>query len=391
MKRPRLWSVIVVALFIPPIALFSGCGSSSSDGVGTGIASLVLSDATIDGVQAVYVTIEEVSVHKEGGGGWEVIAEPNQTYNLIELVNGVRESLGIAVLETGHYTQLRMKVREEPDDGINILGISHSFYGWGNYVIDDSNVCHELKLPSGYQSGFKVLCGFVINLDQTTELILDFDASRSIVEAGTSDNLLLKPTIKVLETEECAKIDGTVTDGVSGLPGVLVSVQSFDPAPLPPSDPIKDRVVVQASTMTDADGSYAIFIAPGTYNIVAYKDGYTPACAEIEVLPNSWNTGDFTLATASLTHTITSAITIEGGNEEQHATISFRQSTQCNSQETEIELKSVNILNAGEYVETLPARNYIVVASTYDETTQLAEVDITDEDIRQDFVFPPGI
>jgi len=371
MKRSRLWLGIVLSLFIPALALFSGCGSNSSDGGGgTGTVSLSLTDATINGVQAVYVTIEEVSVHKDEGSGWEVIAEPNRTYNLLELVNGVREKLGIAVLETGHYTQLRMKVREQPDGGINTLSASHPY---GNYVIDNSDEYQELKIPSGYQTGVKVVCGFDINENQTTELILDFDASRSIVEAGSSENLLLKPTIKVFELDEYSIISGTVTDGENGLQGVLISAQIFDPDP-PSVDP-KDRVVVQASTTTDATGSYVIFVAPGTYSIVAYKDGWSPACVEIEALPNSSHTQDFQLATTS-TRTMLGDITITSGSDEQHVTISFRQSTQCSDQVKDIELKSINVLKGGSYSESLPVGNYIIVASTYNEATHSVDEEI---------------
>jgi hypothetical protein len=34
MKRSKLWLGIVVSLFIPALAIFSGCGSSSTDGGG---------------------------------------------------------------------------------------------------------------------------------------------------------------------------------------------------------------------------------------------------------------------------------------------------------------------------------------------------------------------
>jgi len=365
MKGSRLWLWVVLSLFIPALTLFSGCGSSSSDGGGgTGTVSLNLTDATINGVQAVYITIEKVSVHKDETGGWEVIAEPNRTYNLLELVNGVREELGIAVLETGHYTQLRMKVTEQPDQGINTLSKSHLY---GNYMIDNSDEYQELKIPSGYQSGVKVVCGFDINENQTTELILDFDASRSIVEAGSSKNLLLKPTIRVFELDEYSIIRGTVTDGERGLQGVLVSAQIFHPDP--PTGDAKDRVTVQASTTTDASGSYAIFVAPGTYSIVAYKDGYAPACVEIEALPDSSHTQDFQLTSAD-TETISGAVTISSGSDEQHVTISFRQSTQCSGEDKDIEIKSVNVLKDESYSKTLPVGFYDVVASTHDETTR---------------------
>jgi hypothetical protein len=369
MKGSRVLLYIALSLFIPALALLSGCGSSSSEGgAGTGTVSLSLTDATINGVQAVYVTMEEVSVHKGESGSWAVIAEPNRTYNLLELVNGVRENVGIAVLETGHYTQLRMKVGEQPDGGINTLSASHPY---GNYVIDNSNEYQELKIPSGYQTGVKVVCGFDINENQTTELILDFDASRSIVEAGSSENLLLKPTIKVLELDEYSIITGTVTDGENGLQGVLVSAQDYD---LTAGDD-KDRVIVQASTTTDARGSYAIFIVPGTYRIVAYRDNYSPACAEVEALPDSSHTGDFQLVSAD-TGTISGAVTIANGSEEQHVTINFRQSTQCSGEDKDMELKSVNVLKDGSYSESLPVGNYIVVASTYSETTQSVSKEI---------------
>jgi hypothetical protein len=366
MKRSRRWQYLVLSLIMGAGALFAGCGSSSSDGGvgGTGTASLSLTDATIDGVQAIYVTIEEVSVHKEGGGGWETIAEPARTFNLLKLVNGVREELGIAELETGRYTQLRMKVSEQPDEGINILSQGHPY---GNYVIDNADHCQELKIPSGYQTGMKVVCGFDINEDQTTELILDFDASRSIVEAGSSGELLLKPTIKVLEAVAYAIVRGTVADEEqNGLPGVLVSAQIFDPSS---GDP-KDEVVVQASTITDETGSYAIFLAPDTgYNLVASQDGYSPACAEITPLPHSSNTENLQLDTAS-TGTVSGDVAITDGSPEQHVTISFRQSVQCNGHDTDIELNSVNVVKNGDYSESLPVGVYTVVASSYQKTTQ---------------------
>jgi len=371
MQGTRLGAWIVLSFLLSMLVSCGGGGSSSSDGGGgTGTLSLSLTDATIDGAQAVYVTIEEVSVHKDEGGGWQDIPVETKTHNLLELVNAVREELGIALLETGHYTQLRMKLTDQPDDGINILSQPHPY---GNYVIDDLNEYTELKIPSGYQTGVKVVCGFDINLNQTTELILDFDASRSIVEAGSSKNLLLKPTIRVLELEEYSIIAGTVRAGEDGpvLQGILVSAQIFDPRP--DVDP-KDTVTVQASTTTDGSGSYAIFVAPGTYRIVAYEDGYSPACFEIEALPDTSHTlPDFELASAEGTGTVSGDVRIDSGSEDQHVTLSFRRpSPPCGSSAEEIEVKSVNVIN--NYAETLSVGEYNVVASTYGKETQDEDV-----------------
>jgi hypothetical protein len=127
--------------------------------------------------------------------------------------------------------------------------------------------------------------------------------------------------------------------------------------------------MVQASTTTDASGSYAIFVAPGTYSIVAYKDGYAPACVKIEALPDSSHTRDFQLASAE-TGTLRGNVTIKSGSDEQHVTISFRQSTECSDEVKDIELTSINVLKDWSYSERLPAGSYVVVASTYNEPTR---------------------
>ncbi len=68
--------------------------------------------------------------------------------------------------------------------------------------------------------------GFVIVADQANELVLDFDAHRSIVEKGNG-NYGLKPTIKVLETVDNT-VSGTVDEKrITLLWGAPWSVPSF--------------------------------------------------------------------------------------------------------------------------------------------------------------------
>ena len=92
---------------------------------------------------------------------------------------------------------------------------------------------HELKVPSGYQTGIKIVKGFSIAVSQTTELLLDFDAAKSVVQAGKSGKWLLKPTIKVLESMENL-VSGVIDDGVNPIAGAMVSAQFYDPDALDP-------------------------------------------------------------------------------------------------------------------------------------------------------------
>jgi hypothetical protein len=355
MKVSKLCALIASSLFIFILAACAGV-------IDTGTLLLSLSDATTAEYNAVYVTIQEVQVHTDEGGSWQRVASPNKTYNLLELVNGVREQLGITELETAHYTQMRLIIGKSPDDTINLLSERHPY---ANYIIDNADTYYELKIPSGYQTGIKIVHGFDITENETTELILDFDASRSIVKAGNSGQWLLKPTVKVLDTADYSIISGTVI--APDAEGVLVSAQVYDPG----ADDEKDSVVIQASTIADENGFYTIFLHPGTYNIVAYKDGYNPGCAKISLASNSSYIQDFTLNAAS-SGEITGTVSIDGGDEEQYATLSFRQSAQCEGsiEEEIIEVQSLNIADNTQYSLRLPVGIYSAVASSYGKETK---------------------
>lgn len=364
MKGIRLLYLVLAlcTLLVPP-----SCGGGGGGGGGTvqtGTLSVGLTDASTDDYKAVYVTITEVQVHM-GGGAWKVVGSPHKTYNLLDLVNGVREELGVAELNAGNYTQMRLIIGDTSDGGINILSKQHPS---ANYVIDWNDVEHALKIPSGFQTGVKIVHGFTISPNQTTELILDFNASESVVVAGNSGQWLLKPTIKVLNTKECSIISGTVRDGgTSVLDGALVSAQYTQSA-----TDIKDEVVTEASTVTDEEGQYKIFIRPGTYNIVAYAIDYNPAVeCSVELVSGVTKILDLSLASA-VTGTVSGDVTIAGAAEDQYATISFRQSAVCGpgaADDTAIEVKSLNVLNGWPYSQSLPPGPYEVVASSYEHPT----------------------
>jgi hypothetical protein len=380
MKALKLVGLISSILIM---LLFSACSDGGGSSSSTGDLSLSLTDASSDSYKAVYVTIDEVQVHMKGDedddSNWKVVASPQKTFNLLELVNGVREELGIAELAPGQYTQMRLIIGETPDDGINMFSQSHLF---ANYVIDKNDTPYELKIPSGFQTGIKIVHGFEISANQTTELILDFNASDSVVQAGSKGKWLLKPTIKVIDTKEYSIISGIVTDDTqnpSVIEGALVSVQIYDDSDMPDA---KDKVLIQTATITDENGEYSIFVQPGTYNLVFSKSGFTPDCAKIVAEPDSTADQDFTLFPETTQGIIVIGdVIINGATEEQHVTLSFRQITLCEggSVNETIEVKSLNVVaNLSSYVVELPVGSYTLVVSTYGEDTQVIDLDVTD-------------
>lgn len=371
--KSRIGFQILAMSFILLAACGGGGGGSSSSTDGssttssTGAINVTLTDASTTDYQAIYVTVKQVEVHKDGGESWDVISTPNKTYNLLELVNGVREELALATLTAGHYTQMRLILTDTPDDSLNIRSVKHPY---GNYFIDSSGVSNELKVPSGYQTGIKIVKGFDINANETTELILDFDATRSIVKAGKSGKWLLKPTIKMLATKECSIIAGN-----AGAANILISAQIYDS-----SAAAEEQVQIQAATVSDVNGDYKLFLEPGSYTLVGYKDGYSTYYKNTKVVTTSGNTvtENFSLVSTPTGTLSSGTVSISGADSEQYSTISIRQAATVNGNSEQIEVKSLNVANGGEITDIdLPVGDYTAVISTYGKTAKEITFSIT--------------
>ena len=378
MKIAKSYGLILSAMLLFCIVACNDGGKSSDSG-GTGTLAVSLTDSA-GSYKAVYITVESVEVHTGGNDNnnknWETIPMEIETINLCDLTNGVFEELGSMKLAEGDYNQLRLHLSEEPEntDELNILSELHPA---ANYVVLEDETWHELKIPSGFKSGVKIVKGFTINDNGTTEMILDFDAMSSVVEAGNSGQWLLKPTIKVGDLSLI--IEGTVTDDApAGIPNVYVSAQIFDPT----AQDEKDKVVIQAGTLTDVNGNYSLFVKPGTYNLVAYIDGKEFGLSRIvtskgQVLDDPVMT-DFQLVTSTNMGNIEGNVLITGADYEQYATISYRQGITCFGCDPNemIEIKSINVVNEANYGTELPTGSYSRVASTDDYVTQITTPEI---------------
>ncbi|HQG30766.1 MAG TPA: DUF4382 domain-containing protein [Deltaproteobacteria bacterium] len=337
--------------FILAAAVSYGCGSSSSSSTGT--LSLSLSDAASNEYKAIYVTVKEVQVHMGGGdeGRWYTVASPNMTYNLLTLVNGIMGQLSLSYLETGTYTQIRLILGSSPDSSNNILGVSHPF---ANYVVDDTSQYHELKVPSGYRTGIKLVHEFEIVEGVTTELVLDFDTEKCVVRSGNSRSWKLNPVIRVLGTTNKAIVSGIVTDaGNAPIAGARVSIQRYDTE--------THEVAVFASTLTAADGEYQIYVEPGLYTVLVCKDGYAPACSMLMTGSNEDYEQSFALP-AVTTGQVTCSVTLPQGSQDQTVGIHFLKTSPCDEANL-VEVKAVYVSQSGSYPVDLPAGAYVVIAS----------------------------
>ncbi len=345
----------------------------------TGQLSLSLTDSPAAQYKAVYVTIAEIDVNNEADPEdvWTTVATPNQTYDLLALAGGVREELALADLVPGNYNQLRLIIGTTKTNGLNILGQAHPF---ANYVIDTNDNIFELKVPSGVQTGVKIVKGFTISESRTTELILDFDAARSVVVAGNSGNYLLKPTIQILDTTEASIVSGLVTQTPSG-GAAAPSGGAHISAELIVTMNNVESVVTEASTNTDDTdanrGKYELFIAANagdaSYYLVATKDGYAPQAFKLHAVAGETYTQDFALVAAPAAGTVN--LTIQGATADTYVTVQILQNVDVAGTPTMLEVGVQNFVN-GTYALSLPAGSYRLVATTPDKPSP-APQDIT--------------
>lgn len=148
-------------------------------------------------VISVFIDIEVVRIHMDSGAdeensGWRTINEQPIRVDLLDLTNGNMEIIGEEDLEPGTYSQMRFI----PGDDNEL-------------VIDGQSL--PLTTPSAKESGLKLNIDAEIESNSTYTLLLDFDTSRSIVQAGNSGKYLLKPTISTVNLAESGAISGEIT------------------------------------------------------------------------------------------------------------------------------------------------------------------------------------
>jgi len=182
-----------LAVMLLGIGVLSGCASSTKptqDRQGEIRVYLVDSPAEYD---AVNIVVTEVSVHSsdaDSASGWVVLNDATRTFDLLTLRNGASQILGETLLNTGDYTQIRLKLADSCT------------------VIVDGQT-HPLEVPSGAQSGLKLNHPFQIAANTLYELTLDFDATRSIHVTG-NDRYMLSPVIRVAANQISGTISGTI-------------------------------------------------------------------------------------------------------------------------------------------------------------------------------------
>ena len=237
--------------------LLAGCGGDDNDNDGnTGKVSMSVTDAPVDGALGVYVQFSGVVLIKDDESQKEILFDEPEQINLLDYQSGESAELFTDVeVEAGEYSQIRLLV--DTDD----MNDTYIAFAGGSF---------ELDIPSGEQSGLKLVSGFTVNADESVSFMLDFDLRKAITLTGNGD-YKLRPTIRLIDLSESGQISGTLASDLCASDD-MKAVYIYEGEVAQPDD-LGSEAEPLATASVDTDLSYtAAFLTPGDYTVAVTCD-----------------------------------------------------------------------------------------------------------------------
>ena len=270
------------------LALTLALGTAAcSDGVGVGGTTrlqVLLTDAPIDYVGAAMVDIGAVVLVPADGGPHITLSEDGTDgpVNLLEFQDAATAILAEAEIEAGSYSQLRLIV----ESASVTLAVPYTF--------TDGSTTKNLTVPSGAQTGIKLLLGAGDGDGEDgalqippgdVVLVVDFDVSRSFVIQGNPltpagiHGMHFRPTLRVVVRDVAGSISGAVSTLLDS-----TLVDSLAVTAVPVDEGLLEAYQTSTATgRTRADGTYTLpFLVPGAYTVRV-----TPPDTTLDAAPDS--------------------------------------------------------------------------------------------------------
>ncbi|MBS0579529.1 MAG: DUF4382 domain-containing protein [Proteobacteria bacterium] len=253
----------VLAASAAATLFLAGCGGGSSP---SGMSSMKLSvgDAPVDAAEKVVVVFTGVELVPDNGTPVDITFDAPKSIDLLNDSGTASAQLFDQPVPPGSYGQIRLLVLADGDP-------SHS------YITLTDGTMHGLQVPSGAETGLKLVSGFTVPASGVVDYAVDFDLRKAITcPPGQSPACILKPALRLVDNTTVGNIQGTVDASlvVSGCtPGVyLYSGTVTTPEDMNSTAPATDTnqpLASKAPVLAQSGGYYYqfTFLSPGSYSV----------------------------------------------------------------------------------------------------------------------------
>ena len=192
------------------LAGLAGCNGSSSDAT----FNLSVTDTPVDSADNVVVAFTGVELMGPNGmQSFNFTTE--QSLDLLKLQGNASAVLlnGVTV-PAGSYQWLRLDIDEA-----------------NSYVISSTGGKFPLNVPSGSESGLKLVSGFTVAQGGVADFVIDFDLRQSLTldNSGGTTTYTLKPALRLIDKQQVGSVTGTVASTLS-IGGTLITATTCSPA-----------------------------------------------------------------------------------------------------------------------------------------------------------------
>jgi hypothetical protein len=188
----------IILLGIIVVFALTACTENKQDNSGAKL-NISLTDApAAANITAVNIDLQNVQINLEDDDqGWvNLDGVTPGIYDLLTLTAGAEELIASDYVPAGYYNQIRL-----------VLGENNSI----TVKVNNIETTIPIKVPSGSTSGLKLNLHKELVDGTIYNVLLDFDAGKSIVAKGNGD-FSLKPVIRmIMEETESGAIKGKVS------------------------------------------------------------------------------------------------------------------------------------------------------------------------------------
>ena len=298
--------------FLPLLATaalgLAACGAGGNGGTPVSMAGMVgqmrlaVGDAPLDGAEHVVVVFAGVELTGNAGNPVTITFPAPKSIDLLTQSGTASAVLFDQPIPAGSYGQVRLMVMADGS-------------GNNSYVQLADGTMHGLRVPSGSETGLKLVSGFTVPSSGVVDYTIDFDLRQAITcPPGQAPACILKPVERLVNNTTVGNIQGQIkttlpsgcTPGVYLYSGTVMNPQDMNSAASgDPRQPLASKVPV-ANSVPPYYYQFT-FLSPGTYTVAftcqAAEDSPDQADLSVTLIPVGTTT-----VTATQTQTVDIAL-----------------------------------------------------------------------------------